>query len=68
MLEFLLQRSTVIALAILGGALSLAVSWFSGRGSMSPATLNLLNKAAYGCMAASMILFIFAGLLAGREE
>jgi len=62
-LDFFLQRSTVIALAITGGILSLIVSWCSAKGLLSEKNLKLLNKAAYAFMALSMVGFIAAGLL-----
>ena len=65
MLDFLLQRSTVIALALAGGALSIIASFCGTRGAISAQTLKILNKAAYTFMAVSMILFVAAGLLRG---
>jgi len=66
LLEFFLQRSTVIALAITGGILSIIVSWCSTRGLLSEKGLKLLNKAAYTFMAVSMLLFVAAGLFQDR--
>jgi uncharacterized protein with PQ loop repeat len=66
LLELLLQRSTVIALAVIGGILSIIVSWCSAKGLMSEKSLKLLNKTAYTFMAISMLLFVAAGLLQSR--
>ncbi|MFT5116004.1 MAG: hypothetical protein ACI8P9_005363 [Parasphingorhabdus sp.] len=63
MLDFLLQRSTVISLAVLGGILSIAASGLAVRGLVSPNTIKLINKASYACMAISVVLFIGAGLI-----
>ena len=62
MFDFLLQRSTVVVLALLGVGLSTAVTMLSARGLVSQPGLALLNKAAYGCMGLSMLLFIAVGL------
>jgi len=62
MIDLLLNRTTVIALAIVGGGFSLLASWCQSRGSVSEQNIKLLNKVAYGFMAASIILFISAGL------
>ena len=67
MLELFLNRTTVVGLAIIGGVLSLLASWCQSRGSVSEQKLKWLNKAAYVFMAASIILFISAGLF-GVEE
>jgi len=66
MLDFLLERSTVISLAIIGGVLSLTVAWCSPRKIFSDRITGLLNKAAYGFMAASMVFFILAGLIGNQ--
>jgi hypothetical protein len=63
MLEFLLERSTVITLAVIGGVLSLLVSGLTGRGTLSPKILNIINKASYLFMMVSVVLFIAAGLI-----
>ena len=62
MLDLLLQRSTVVTLAIIGGVLSLAISVLSARGALSMSATERLNKVAYVFMGLSMILFIAAGL------
>ena len=67
MLDLLLQRSTVITLAVIGGMLSLLVSWLTPKTILSENQLKLLNKAAYGFMGVSMLLFITAGLLGGKS-
>lgn len=61
--DWLFQRSTVIALAIAGGLFSVVASWSQSKSWMSKRQLHLLNRAAYFCMGASMVLFVCAGLL-----
>ena len=62
MLEVLLQRSTVVSLAVVGGLLSLCVTVLTSRGALSENAIKNLNKVAYGFMGLSMLLFIAAGL------
>jgi len=62
MLDLLVQRSTVVTLAVIGGFLSLAVTTLSARGTLSAALLKRLNMASYVFMGSSMLLFIVAGL------
>ena len=62
MLSFLLERSTVIGLAVVGGILSLIASWCSARKMLSAQSLYWINKLAYVFMGASMLLFVIAGL------
>ena len=62
MLEVLLQRSTVVSLAVIGGLLSLCVAVLASRGALSENAIKNLNKLAYGFMGLSMLLFIAAGL------
>jgi hypothetical protein len=62
MLEVLLQRSTVVSLAVIGGLLSLCVTVLAARGTLSENAIKNLNKVAYGFMGLSMLLFIAAGL------
>jgi len=61
-MEFLLSKPVVIALAILGALLSSAASLLQVRGYVSAAVARGLNWAGYGVMAASMLLFVLAGL------
>jgi hypothetical protein len=62
MLELLLQRTTVVTLAVIGGVLSLAVTTLSARGTLSAVVIKRLNMASYVFMGSSMLLFIVAGL------
>lgn len=62
MLEWLFSRQLVIALAVIGGAISLFISWSKSRDMLSEQQLTWLNKASYGFMGASIILFVGAGL------
>jgi len=61
-MEFLLERSTVIALALLGAAVSVIASWCNSRPSVSKSRVKQLTVLSYILMGASMILFILAGL------
>jgi H+/Cl- antiporter ClcA len=64
--DWLLDRTTVIGLAIVGGAFSILASWCQSR--EKPARFaKRLNKVAYLFMAASIILFIVAGMF-GTEK
>lgn len=67
--DWLFDRSTVIALAIAGGVFSILASWSQARGWVTEQQSKLLNQAAYAFMAASIILFICAGLfgMGGKE-
>jgi len=67
MLEWFLNRTTVIGLAVIGGGFSLFASWCQSRGVASEQTVRWLNKAAYLFMAVSIILFISAGFF-GQEK
>jgi hypothetical protein len=60
-MEWLFTRPTVITLAVLGGAVSLLASTLQARGTVSEQRARQMQNAAYGCMAASMLLFIIAG-------
>jgi hypothetical protein len=62
MLDLLVQRSTVVALAVIGGVLSLVVTALSARGALSATVIKRLNMASYVFMGSSMLLFIVAGL------
>jgi len=59
--EWLFNRPTIIALAIVGGAFSLLASWCHSRGVLSAQQVVWLNKAAYFFMIISVVLFIGAG-------
>lgn len=60
--DWLFNRSTVIALALAGGAFSVLASWCHKTNRVSKDQLHLMNRAAYVFMAASMVLFVCAGL------
>jgi len=62
MIETLFERSTVIGFAVIGGVLSLVASWSQSRGWVTEQQHNSLNKAAYGFMAASILLFYASDL------
>jgi H+/Cl- antiporter ClcA len=61
--DWLLNRPLIIGLAITGGVLSMLVSWCQSRAILSERLVIWLNKASYGFMTVSIILFIAAGLL-----
>lgn len=61
--DWLLDRSTVITLAVIGGLLSLLVSWLGPRNLISAQQAGFLTKASYAFMAVSIVLFLAAGLL-----
>jgi hypothetical protein len=60
--EVLLTKPVVVALAILGAILSTLASFLQIRGRVGAKGARVLNYAGYGCMGASMLLFILAGL------
>ena len=61
-MELLLSKPVVVTLAIIGAVLSTAASFLQTRGYVSERTGKALNWAGYGVMAASMLLFVLAGL------
>ncbi len=63
-MELLWSRETMIGLALLGGASSLAAMWMQRSGRAAPARLKLLNRVAYAFMLASVAVFIVAGFRA----
>jgi hypothetical protein len=65
-LGWLLTRSTVIVLAVSGGAISLAATALRKRQGSS-AWARRLDIAAYGFMGVSMVLFIMIGLSGPRN-
>ncbi len=67
MLDLLLDRTTVITLAVIGGLISIVSSWLNSRGATSEKTILVLTKLSYVFMGASMVLFVFAGLLSANE-
>lgn len=62
MFELLLNRTTVISLAIIGALFSMLASWYKTRGTISENNVRWLNKTAYIFMSLSIILFIGAGM------
>jgi hypothetical protein len=61
-MELLLTKPVVVTLAVLGAVLSTAASYLQTRGYVSERTGKALNYTGYGVMAASMLLFVLAGL------
>jgi hypothetical protein len=61
-MEILLTRPVVVALAIVGAALSTTASMMQRRGGLSERQAKILNYAGYAVMGASMLLFALAGL------
>ena len=62
MIEVLLTKPVVVALAVLGAILCSLASYLQTHGRVSEKTGRALNYAGYGVMGASMLLFVFAGL------
>lgn len=61
-MEVLLTKPVVVALAILGAALSSLASFLQTRGRISDKTARAVNYAGYAFMVVSMLLFALAGL------
>ena len=61
-MEVLLSKPVVVTLAVLGAVLSTAASYLQTRGYVTEKTGKALNWAGYSVMAASMLLFVLAGL------
>jgi hypothetical protein len=61
-MEVLPTKGVVVALAIVGAALSTLASFLQTRNRISERAGRLLNYAGYACMAVSMVLFALAGL------
>lgn len=66
--DWLFNRTTVIVLALAGGAFSVLASWCQSKSWVSEQQLHMLNRAAYLFMGASMILFVCAGLFGIGEN
>jgi hypothetical protein len=60
--EVLLTKPVVVALAILGAALSSLAAFLQTRSRISDRTGRILNYTGYGFMGVSMALFALAGL------
>jgi membrane protein required for beta-lactamase induction len=65
--DWLLDRTTVIALAIIGGACSILASWCQSREHLSTPYAGWLTRASYVFMGVSIVLFIGAGMF-GTEQ
>jgi len=63
-LDWLWSRETMIALAVIGGVLSVLQVVLQKKGRTPPQLLKRLNTAAYGFMLASMVVLIVAGFRA----
>ena len=61
-MEILLTKPVVVALAVVGAALSTVASVLQKRGVLRERGAQILNYAGYGFMGASMVLFVLAGL------
>jgi len=62
LIEVLLSKPVVVALAILGAVLSTAASFLQRKGHVSEKAGKAINYAGYGVMGVSMLLFVLAGL------
>jgi len=65
--DWLLDRTTIIGLAILGGACSMLASWCQSRETIAAPLAVWFGKASYLFMAVSIILFVGAGMF-GTEQ
>ncbi|MBI3370737.1 MAG: hypothetical protein HY017_03125 [Betaproteobacteria bacterium] len=61
-MELLLNRPVVVAFAVLGALLASAASLLRRRGVVGEKGARTLERAGYGCMGVSMLLFALAGL------
>jgi len=61
-MELLLTKPVVVALAILGAALSSLASFLQTRGRLGEKSARALNYAGYAFMGVSMLFFALAGL------
>ncbi len=66
-MEFLLNRTVVVTLAVLGALVSTAAALLQRRRMISESQAHRLNRLGYIFMGASMALFIAAGLLGAAE-
>ena len=62
MIDFLFSRTTIVSLAVIGGVFSVLASWCKARRAVSEPGVRQLNIISYVFMAASIILFIGAGI------
>ncbi|OED36130.1 hypothetical protein AB833_28315 [Chromatiales bacterium (ex Bugula neritina AB1)] len=60
--DWLFDRSTVIALAVIGGVFSILASSGRLQGWATESQVRLMNRAAYAFMGISIILFVCVGL------
>jgi uncharacterized protein with PQ loop repeat len=63
LIELLLSKPLIVALAVLGALLSSAASFAQVRRAVSDKTARAFNLAGYAAMGVSILLFILAGLL-----
>jgi predicted membrane channel-forming protein YqfA (hemolysin III family) len=68
MVEWLLNRVTIVSLAVIGGVFSLMASWCASRNLISEQNIRRLNKSAYVLMAVSMILFVATGIFGSGNQ
>jgi len=67
MLDGLLSRPAIVALAIVGGLLAGLASLLRHRRPQAVARIESLHRLSYVFTAASMILFVVAGFWRGRS-
>ena len=63
MIELLLSRPVIVALALLGAILSTGASIAQVRKAVTERTARVLNLAGYAAMGVSILLFVLAGML-----
>lgn len=62
-MNLLLDHTTIVTLAILGGIASALPATLKGHWDWKPETIRLWTVASYLFMAASVILFVTAGFI-----
>jgi hypothetical protein len=60
-MDFLVSRSVVVGLAIIGAIASTVASMLEARQKINASRARQLNRAGYVAMGISMLLFIIAG-------
>lgn len=60
-MDWIWTRAAVIILAVTGAIFSTMAAFLQRNGRLSAPRAQQLNRAGYGCMALSMLLFVIAG-------
>jgi len=67
MADWVLSRTAIIALAVVGGVSAGLAFLLQARGEANAARVRRQHQIAYVFMAASMVLFVVAGFSRGRS-